>query len=68
VALLMDGNSSQQIGRALTITERTVRFHLQNIFAKLGAENRVQVVSKAIRLGLVGEHMRGEAAALAGNA
>jgi len=53
VRLLMEGNSNDEIGHALLITERTVRFHLRNVFAKLAVDNRVQAVSKAIQLGLI---------------
>jgi LuxR family maltose regulon positive regulatory protein len=53
VRLLMEGNSNEAIGSALAITERTVRFHLRNVFAKLAVDNRVQAVSKAIQLGLI---------------
>lgn len=53
VKLLMEGNSNEEIGRSLSISERTVRFHLRNVFAKLDVDNRVQAVSKAIQLGLI---------------
>lgn len=53
VKLLMKGNSNDEIGHALSISERTVRFHLRNVFAKLDVDNRVQAVSKAIQLGLI---------------
>jgi DNA-binding NarL/FixJ family response regulator len=49
--LAADGLANKQIARALGITERTVKFHIASIFAKLGAENRAQAVSLALRKG-----------------
>jgi DNA-binding NarL/FixJ family response regulator len=43
----------KEISAALGITGRTVRFHLQNIFAKLGVHDRQAVVGLA-RSGLLG--------------
>ncbi|MET9323110.1 response regulator transcription factor [Streptomyces sp. NPDC003038] len=39
--------SNRQIGTKLTITEGTVKRHLRNIFAKLGATSRIDAVNKA---------------------
>lgn len=41
VTLAGRGLSNKEIACALAISERTVRFHLQNSFAKLGVHNRV---------------------------
>ncbi|MFF8599278.1 LuxR C-terminal-related transcriptional regulator [Streptomyces sp. NPDC015232] len=38
--------SNRQIGNRLTITEGTVKRHLQNIFAKLDARSRIDAVNK----------------------
>jgi DNA-binding NarL/FixJ family response regulator len=51
--LVSEGLPNKQIAASLGITERTVRFHLTSIFAKLGAENRAQAVSLAVHQGLV---------------
>lgn len=50
---LMDGHSNGEIGRHLSLSERTVKFHLSNAFAKLQVANRPQAVAKALRLGLL---------------
>src|SRR5919108_543831 len=44
---------SAEIAGALSISERTVKFHVSAILAKLGVGNRTEAVSKAAQLGLV---------------
>ena len=44
--LLVEGNSNKQIALALHIAERTVEFHLQNIYTKLGVDSRVAAILK----------------------
>ena len=51
--LVSSGLSSKQIARQLSITERTVKFHISSILNKLGAENRAQAVAEAARRGLL---------------
>jgi DNA-binding NarL/FixJ family response regulator len=48
-----EGLSNRQIGRQLWITEDTVKFHLRNLFRKLDASNRVDVVKQARANGLL---------------
>lgn len=45
VRVLRDGKTNQQIAAQLCMTVRTVRFHLTNIYAKLGVANRGQAVA-----------------------
>ena len=47
IGLLQRRLSDKEIGVALGITERTVRFHLHNIFGKLGVHERYSVVEWA---------------------
>lgn len=42
-----------QIADALRIAERTVLLHLGNAKRKLGAQNRTQMIARAILLGLI---------------
>jgi LuxR family quorum-sensing system transcriptional regulator SolR len=47
------GKTSWEVGRILSMSERTVKFHLQNIYAKLNVANRAQAVSAASRMQLI---------------
>ena len=51
--LVADGLPTRQIGNTLSITERTVKFHVNSIFRKLGADNRAQAVALAAQRGLL---------------
>ena len=51
--LLSEGLSNRQIGERLGIGERTAKFHVNSILAKLGALSRTEAVVLAARLGLV---------------
>jgi len=50
---LARGLSNQEIGKELWITEQTVKFHLTNVYRKLGVENRTQATRIAYEHGLV---------------
>ena len=47
--LIADGFSNKQIARRLSITERTVKFHVNSVMTKLGVENRAQAAAVAVR-------------------
>lgn len=49
LALLGEGRSDQEIGRALHLEESTVRSHVHRILQRLGVENRAQAVAYANR-------------------
>jgi DNA-binding NarL/FixJ family response regulator len=51
--LVAAGLSNRQIARTLSISERTVKFHLTGLFNKLGADNRAQAVAIAAARGLL---------------
>src|SRR5262245_35105706 len=53
--LVAAGLSNRQIGHTLSISERTVKFHVTAIFNKLGAENRAQAVAIAAKRGLLSQ-------------
>jgi LuxR family maltose regulon positive regulatory protein len=44
--LLVQGLSNKLIGRELALSEGTVKFHLRNLYAKLGAHNRDDVARR----------------------
>ena len=46
LALIAEGKSNAQIGMALSLSENTVKFHLKNLFAKLGVTNRTEAAAK----------------------
>jgi DNA-binding NarL/FixJ family response regulator len=49
-----DGLRNAEVAQRLSITESTVKSHLNNIFQKLGVRDRVELTHYAIRAGLVG--------------
>jgi DNA-binding NarL/FixJ family response regulator len=51
--LVAAGLSNRQIAQTLSISERTVKFHVTAIFNKLGADNRAQAVAVAAERGLL---------------
>jgi DNA-binding NarL/FixJ family response regulator len=51
--LLGRGRQNKEIASDLTISERTVKFHVSAILAKLGVGNRTEAVSRASQLGLI---------------
>ncbi len=51
--LVADGLPTKQIAASLSISERTVKFHVNSIFHKLGADNRAQAVALAAQRGLL---------------
>lgn len=53
VDLLARNLSNKEIGRALDIHEDTVKWHLKNLFAKLNAGSRKQVVARARLIGFL---------------
>lgn len=52
IALLLEGKGNKQIALALKIANRTVEFHLGNIYAKLGIRSRTEAI-----LMLSGSHL-----------
>lgn len=46
---LRRGLTSKQIATELVITERTVRFHLSNLYDKLGVSSRTQAIAWALK-------------------
>lgn len=53
LVLLAQGQQNKEIAAELVITERTVKFHISSILAKLGAGNRTEAVRIAVQQGLV---------------
>ena len=55
IKLMVRGLSNKAIGQELWVTEQTVKFHLTNIYRKLGVANRTEAARWAFRHGLVTE-------------
>lgn len=53
--LMMEGESTKQIARSLTISLSTARTHVQSALVKLGAHSRLEASSIVARSGLPGE-------------
>ena len=47
------GKSSWDIAMILEISQNTVNFHMKNAMKKLGTNNRIVAVVKAVRFGLI---------------
>ena len=52
LGLIVEGAPNKAIARALDISERTAKFHVAAVLAKLGARNRAEAVGRALREGL----------------
>ena len=52
LTLIRKGQTNEQIGIQLYITERTVKFHMTSILSKLNAKNRTEAVDIGLKRGL----------------
>lgn len=46
--LLVQGKSNREIAKAMHVTEHTVKFHIRELFRKLGVRNRVEAATLAL--------------------
>ena len=53
VRLIAAGNANKEIAFQLSIAEETVKSHVTNILAKLGAKDRTHAVTLALRRGII---------------
>jgi two-component system NarL family response regulator len=51
--LIVAGQSNKEIGNSLSITEGTVKAHVNSVLGKLGVSDRTQAVTEALRRGIV---------------
>ena len=47
--MLAEGWTNLRMATALTVSERTIRFHLSNIYEKLGVSSRAEAISWALK-------------------
>jgi len=55
LALVAEGLSNSETAKRLWVTEQTVKFHLSNIYRKLGVSNRTAATRRAHDHGLIGD-------------
>ncbi len=53
--LLAAGHANKLIAKTLDVSDQTVKWHLKNLFAKLGAGTRKHAVDRARMMGLVSD-------------
>jgi NarL family two-component system response regulator LiaR len=53
LALMVEGLNNNEIAERLIVSPSTVKFHIANIFMKLGVDNRVAAVTTALQRKLV---------------
>lgn len=53
LTLVAQGLTYKEVGEALCLSERTVKYHMGEILNRLHLENRAQVIAYAARMGLV---------------
>jgi DNA-binding NarL/FixJ family response regulator len=65
IRLVAEGRSNAEVAKIIWVTEQTIKFHLSNIYRKLGVANRSEARRRAQALGLLsdandagGERMR----------
>ena len=51
--LIATGNANKEIACQLSIAEETVKSHVTNILAKLGANDRTHAVTLALKRGII---------------
>jgi DNA-binding NarL/FixJ family response regulator len=68
LALVAEGRTNHDVAKILWVTEQTVKFHLANIYRKLGVSNRTQASGWAHAHGLVTETSWGKSMPVTANA
>jgi len=51
--LILQGHPNKEIAYQLSISDKTVQFHIKSLFSKLQAGSRTEVVTKALKMGLI---------------
>ena len=53
LGLIADGMANKEIGAHLSLAENTIKNHVKSILAKLGARDRTQAVTEALKRGIL---------------
>jgi two-component system NarL family response regulator len=56
LTLIAQGMTYDEMAQTLCLSERTIRYHMEEIIQRLHLENRSQVIAYAARIGLIGKH------------
>ena len=51
--LIFEGSCSNEVAQTLSVSKRTVDFHLARAYVKLGVSNRFQAFRRAVELGII---------------
>jgi len=51
--LIFDGKSSIEVAGLISVSKRTVDFHLARAYVKMGVANRFQAFKRALELGII---------------
>jgi DNA-binding CsgD family transcriptional regulator len=51
--LIFEGRCSSEVAETLSVSKRTVDFHLARAYVKLGVSNRFQAFRRAVELGII---------------
>lgn len=51
--LIFEGKCSNEVAQTLSLSKRTVDFHLARAYVKLGVSNRFQAFRRAVELGII---------------
>ena len=51
--LIFEGRCSSEVAGVLSVSKRTVDFHLARAYVKLGVSNRFQAFRRAVELGII---------------
>lgn len=54
LALLAQGCSNREMACRMTVSEDTIKYHLKNIYGKLGVRHRTKALLAALDAGLLG--------------
>lgn len=49
VRAVIEGASNKEIADKLAVTEKTIKFHLTNVYAKLGVHSRAQLIVRYLK-------------------
>lgn len=55
--MFVDGENYKSCATLLGVTVNTVSYHVRHIYEKLQVHSRSEAISKALRSGIIAEHM-----------